>query len=75
MFKIILRAILQIVLFVITIPLRVLFMLYVVTLMTVYKIQGAFTFKESWTIFADSCKKTIKKELHFIKTGEIILEV
>ena len=72
MFKIILRALLNIVVFVIAMPVRIWLTLVLITNVIVFKVTGILTVKESWDAIFTGAKESLETELHWIKTGEFI---
>ena len=71
MFKIILRAILDIMVFTILIPIKLLVILWAVGYAIYCKIDGSLTFTESFTALKEGIKIAFDKELLWIKTGKV----
>ena len=72
MLKKVFRAILQCVVFGLLLPLKILALLYVVIKVIQYKVQGILDVRESLSIFWEGLTEQFSKEMHWVKTGEII---
>ena len=65
------RGLLEVILFVIFIPLRILVTIFAIICICINTIRGVFdSFKEGWGYFVEGLTKGAKREIHWIKTGE-----
>lgn len=72
MLGILARGLLNVAIFVIFIPFRILVLLFAITDIYVDMIRGIYdSFKEGWSYFIEGMTKTVKREIHWIKTGKI----
>ena len=72
MLKKIFRAILQCVIFGLLLPAKILILLYLVFATIYYKVIGLLDVRESLDAIWGGFKGQLNKEIHWVKTGEII---